>query len=33
MNARTKEAIRFYTAKYEILQLYPNGHSFFTTKY
>ena len=25
-------AIRFFTAKYEILQVFPNGHSFFTAK-
>ena len=25
----TQTVIRFFTAKYEILQLYPNGHSFF----
>ena len=30
-NACTQTAIRFFTAKYEILQLYPNGHSFFLT--
>ena len=28
-NACTQEAIGFFTAKYEILQLYPNGLSFF----
>ena len=25
----TQMAIRFFTVKYEFLQLYPNGHSFF----
>ena len=29
----TQTAIRFFTAKYKILQLYPNGNSFFTVKY
>ena len=28
-NACTETAIRFFTAKYKILKLYPNGHSFF----
>ena len=28
----TQMAIRFFPAKYEILRLYPNGHSFFTAK-
>ena len=28
-NACTQVVIRVFTAKYEILQLYPNGHSFF----
>ena len=28
-NVCTQAAIRFFTAKYEILQLYPNGNSFF----
>ena len=28
-NACTQAAICFFTAKYEILQLHPNGHSFF----
>ena len=31
-NACTQTAIRFFTAKYEILQLYPNGLSFFYSK-
>ena len=32
INACTQAAIRFFTAKYKILQLYPNGHSFFYGK-
>ena len=28
----TQTAIRFFTAKYEILKLHPNGHSFFYSK-
>ena len=29
LNACTQAVIRFFTAKYEISKLYPNGHSFF----
>ena len=29
INACAQTAIRFFTAKYEILQLHANGHSFF----
>ena len=32
-NAGTQAAIRFFTVKYQILQLHPNGHSFSTAKY
>ena len=32
MNACTEAAIRFFTAKYEFLQLYPNGHSVFRSE-
>ena len=30
---RKKNDIRFFMAKYETLQLYPNGHPFSTAKY
>ena len=33
LNECIQAGICFFTAKYEILQLYPNGHSFFKAKY